>query len=114
MHRDLSTISNLAEVQGAQQVRVDAETLMQGVSELLQYAFLKYSSPMGSIGQASNLHRRPYYHQIYEIYRYYDRIFNFDWSNPVFKLPLRRTWLLYEYWMFFKVIKILKTWGSFW
>ena len=31
MHRDLSTISNLAEVQGAQQVRVDAETLMHGV-----------------------------------------------------------------------------------
>ena len=111
MHRDLSTISNLAEVQGAQQVRVDAETLMHGVSELLQYAFLKYSSPMGSIGQASNLHRRPYYHQIYEIYRYYDRIFNFDWSNPVFKLPLRRTWLLYEYWMFFKVIEILKNLG---
>ena len=108
MHKDVNTIGNMSEAQGEESVRVEAVGLMRGISELLEYDFLKYSSPSGAVRHTSALHRQPYYHQIYEIYRHYQRIFNFDWGYPLFKLPLRRTWLLYEYWTFFKVIELLK------
>ena len=111
MHKDSNTIANLAESQGEDGIRVEAEALMRSISELLEYDFLKHSSPIGAARATSGLHRQPYYHKVYEIYSHYLRIFNFDWGNPLFKLPLRRTWLLYEYWSFFKVIDTLKSMG---
>ena len=114
MHRDINNISNLAEYEGQAGVQAEAEVIMRGISELLQYDFLKHSSPSGAPRQPAAIHKQPYYHQIYEISRYYQRIFDFDWGNPMFKLPLRRTWLLYEYWTFFKVIELLRAWDSAW
>ena len=111
MHSDINTLANLAEFQGEQKIRGQAEGLMRGVSELLQYDFLKYSSNATYIQPTSTLHRQPYYHQIYEMYTTYRRIFDFDWGNPLFKLPLRRSWLLYEYWCFFTVVEALKQLG---
>ena len=84
---------------------------MWRITELLQYDFLKYSSPKIGRHQPATLHKNPYYHEIYELHRQYERIFNFDWGNPLFQLPLRRTWLLYEYWCFFKIIELLQAQG---
>jgi len=111
MHSDINTIANLAAMQEENEIRAEAEALMRKIGELLQYDFLKYSSPAFSARRPPAAHRQPYYHQIYEIYRHYRRIFDFDWGNPLFKLPLRRTWLIYEYWCFFKVIDVLKSLG---
>ena len=53
MHRDINTVANLAEYQGAEEARVKAEALMHGISELLQYDFLKYSSPARTVRRPS-------------------------------------------------------------
>ena len=112
MSRDMNIIVNLAEIQEEEDVRVKAQTLMRGISELLEYDFLKYSSPVRNVRRPSaGSYRQPQYQQAYELYRNYRRIFNFDWGNPLFKLPLRRTWLLYEYWCFFKMIETLMNLG---
>ena len=45
MQRDISTIAEVAEAQGEEETRVKARSLIHSISELLQYEFLKHSSP---------------------------------------------------------------------
>ena len=111
MHNDINTISNVAAAQGVEEVHQKADTLQRGITELLQYDFLKYSSPVRSVHRPVTSYKQPQYHQAYELWRHYRKIFDFDWGNPLFKLPMRRTWLLYEYWCFFEVIDLLRNLG---
>ena len=44
-----------------------------------------------------------------EAMRRYRQSFQFDWSNPLFALPSRETWRLYEAWGLFQVLEALRT-----
>ena len=112
IQRDISTVAEVAESQGEEEVRTKATSLNQSINELLQYDFLKYSSPERGTQRAPTVsQRQPLYQQAYELYRTYRTIFDFDWGNPLFKLPMRRTWLLYEYWCYFKTVELLMNAG---
>ena len=43
--------------------------------------------------------------------RRYRQSFQFDWSNPLFALPSRETWRLYEAWGLFQVLEALLALG---
>ena len=43
--------------------------------------------------------------------RRYRQSFQFDWANPLFALPSRETWRLYEAWGLFQVLEALLALG---
>ena len=112
VHRDLDTIANLAESAGEDDIRIKAQGMKRELRELMQYDFLKYASALRGVRKPSVVfQKQPHYRQAYEIYRYYKKVFAFDWGNPVFQLPLQHTWLLYEYWCLFKIVEALEELG---
>mgnify|MGYP000856548525 CR=1 FL=1 len=51
------------------------------------------------------------YRSLHDQWRRYRESFAFDWSAPLFSLPARDTWLLYEYWCLFAVTDALREMG---
>ncbi|MBC8102807.1 MAG: DUF2357 domain-containing protein [Cytophagales bacterium] len=53
----------------------------------------------------------PAYRYVFEQWRRYRAAFAFNWANPLFSLPARETWLLYEYACWFAVADALRHLG---
>lgn len=53
----------------------------------------------------------PLYRFVGDTFRRYRYAFAFEWDNPLFTLPARESWLLYEYWTFFQVAVALRALG---
>lgn len=51
------------------------------------------------------------YRLFWDTWRHYRRGFVFDWAHPLFTLPPRDAWLLYEYWCLFRVAAALRSIG---
>lgn len=112
--RDLGTASALATVVGASEVAARAERLRRRVRARLRHDPWRdlplvpgaAVPPLPAALRAHGPHRL-----LHDTWRRYRRGFAFDWANPLFTLPSRETWLLYEYWCLFRVAVALRDLG---
>ncbi|MDX1935392.1 MAG: DUF2357 domain-containing protein [Capsulimonadales bacterium] len=51
------------------------------------------------------------YRLVYDLFRRYRQGFAFDWTTPLFALPPREMWLLYEYWCLFRTADAVRRLG---
>lgn len=110
--RDLAAIAALARVAQARDIDADAERLRARVRRYLvrpPWRSLPLPTRLPRLSATSRAH--PHYRLIHDTYRRYRESFRFDWDNPLFTLPARETWLLYEYWGFFQVADALHALG---
>lgn len=55
--------------------------------------------------------RRPDYAEVFQAARLYRHGFQFNWDQPLLRLPPRETWKLYETWCWFAVLEALRGLG---
>ncbi|MBC8135337.1 MAG: DUF2357 domain-containing protein [Fibrella sp.] len=107
--RDLATIAVLAQEAQLTAVFMEAERIGVRLQYALRRPFwrdfptLPYVPPL-----APTLRRSGAHVLLHDAYRRYRGGFAWDWSHPLFRLPARETWLLYEYWCLFAVIGCLR------
>lgn len=112
--RDLRAIAELAQVVGAANVAADAWALRVRVQRHLRRApWGNLPMPLSRVPSSlsSALRTNGAHGLIHDTYRRYRKAFRFDWTNPLFSLPARETWLLYEYWGLFQVADALRGLG---
>jgi predicted component of viral defense system (DUF524 family) len=112
--RDLKDIADLADVVGASDVMAEALQLRHSVRRTLrrspwQNLRIDTAAPIPPLPLAVRTHGA--YRLIHDTYRRYRQGFVFDWSNPLFSLPARETWLLYEFWCLFRIAAALREAG---
>ncbi len=110
--RDLQTIADLAHVVGDANAARRAEALRARVRARLRGDLWRNLAPLPTVTPlAPSLRTSGPYRLLHDTYRRYRRGFVFDWNNPVFSLPAKETWRLYEYWCFFAVADVLRSLG---
>lgn len=110
--RDLAAISALAQTAGVPEAARDAERLrarFRGHLARPPWRDLPLPARVATLSPTMRAH--PHYRLVHDTYRRYRQSFRFDWDNPVFFLPARETWLLYEYWGFFQTANALRAMG---
>jgi uncharacterized protein len=112
--RDLQHITDLADVVGAPEVMAEALQLRHAVRRTLrrppwQHLPITPGMPVPPLPLSVRTHGA--YRLIHDAYRRCRQGFIFDWSNPLFQLPARETWLLYEIWCLFRVADTLRDAG---
>jgi predicted component of viral defense system (DUF524 family) len=110
--RDLVVTAELATVSGASFIAAEAHRLRHRIRRHLRRDPWR-SLPLAPTVPPLPASVRTYgaYRLIHDAYRRYRRGFAFDWANPLFTLPTRETWLLYEYWCLFRVADALRALG---
>ncbi|MES2465653.1 MAG: nuclease domain-containing protein, partial [Armatimonadota bacterium] len=108
--RDLGRIVILAEGADAPDVARQAEALREMVGRCLRRAPWNHlaPAPVRSVYPPSS---HPAYRYLFDQWRRYRASFAFDWANPLFALPARETWLLYEYSALFTIARTLRDLG---
>jgi hypothetical protein len=108
--RDLGRITLLAQTIEDFAVARQAEELRDSVRQSLRrepWQTLTLVPVQNSYPPASG----PAYRYLFHQWRRYRNAFVFDWTNPIFTLPARETWLLYEYSCLFAVARALRDLG---
>lgn len=107
--RDLATIAVLAQETERNGVLVDSERLRVRLQAALRRPFWRDIPTLPRVPSlAANLRRSGAHALLHDVYRRYRSGFAWDWSHPIFRLPSRETWLLYEYWCLFAVVGCLR------
>jgi hypothetical protein len=110
--RDLATIADLATVAGVPFVAAEAHRLRHRLrGHLRRHPWRTLPLAPTVLPLPASVRTHGAYRLIHDAYRRYRRGFAFDWSNPLFTLPARETWLLYEYWCLFQVTSALRALG---
>ncbi len=112
--RDMTAAAELAAVVGACSVEGDALWLRDRLRRTLRRApWRTLPLPAGTQLPAlpQSVRQSGPYRLLYDTFRHYRQGFSFDWKNPVFRLPAREMWLLYEYWCLFQTAKALRDIG---
>lgn len=116
--RDLAVVAALAEGVGVPTVAADAQRLRVRVRQHLRRApwrtlpaSLSSTAPESALAASTVLRGHPLYRLVHDTFRRYRQQFGFDWTNPLFTLPAREAWLLYETWTFFQVAAALRALG---
>lgn len=107
--RDLAIIAALA--QEAQLVTVvsESERLRVRLQIALRRPFWRDLPLLPRVPPLAPTLRRSGAHALlHDTYRRYRDGFAWDWSHSLFRLPSRETWVLYEYWCLFAVIRCLR------
>lgn len=104
--RDLSRIAALAQATEAPDVARQAENLRETVRRHLRGELWRNLTP-APVRNAYPPAAHPAYRFVFDQWRRYRNSFAFDWTNPVFTLPARETWVLYEYSCLFMVADAL-------
>jgi hypothetical protein len=107
---DLGCIIALAQSAEAPDVARQAEALREAVRRCLRRDPWRFLAPT-PVQHAYPLASGPAYRYFFEQWRHYRDRFAFDWTNPLFTLPARETWLLYEYYCLFTVAAVLRNIG---
>jgi predicted component of viral defense system (DUF524 family) len=110
--RDLAAIVELATVVGEPFVAAEAQRLRHRIHGHLRrdpWRALPLSPTVPPLPASVRTHGA--YRLIHDAYRRYRQGFAFDWANPLFTLPARETWLLYEIWCLFRVASALRSLG---
>lgn len=111
--RDARTIAGMAEAAGEAEIAQSAKECA-GRLHAFQIGLGWPEMPVGSSWTAPPTHRmlaHPTYARIAEWMRRYRQSFRFDWSHPLFGLPSRETWRIYEIWGLFQTLEALLTLG---
>ena len=108
--RDLSRIATLAQSTDAPDIARQAEDLRESVRRRLRGELWRNLTP-SPVRNAYPPAAHPAYRFVFDQWRRYRRSFAFDWTNPVFTLPARETWILYEYRCLFAVADALRHLG---
>jgi len=111
--QDIRAIADLAVQANAPDIARRAEALLRSVRRHLN------AEPWRSLPATAGAPIRiplpatlpPPYSFIFETWRRYRGAFGFDWSSPIFHLPVRETWQLYEIWCLFAVADALRSLG---
>ena len=114
LERDSAAIRRMAEAEEETEASGRAERCAAQFHGLLADAWWKgvtgdnlaWTKPPSQRAMA-----RPEYAQIFRTMRRYRADFAFDWSLPLFALPPRETWRLYETWCLFTVLDALRNRG---
>ena len=114
LERDSAAIGRMAEAEGEPEATERAEHCAKQLHGLLADAWweevtadnLAWTKPPTQRAMA-----RPEYAQIFRTMRRYRSGFQFDWEQPLFALPPRETWRLYETWCLFTVLDALGSAG---
>lgn len=110
--RDLADITALAQVCDAGEVARESERLRLRIRAALRrepWRTLPLVPVPVPLPPALRTHGA--YRLVHDAWRRYRRGFSLVWSNPLFSLPARETWLLYEYWGLFQIAAALRTLG---
>ena len=112
--RDLGVIFDLATVSALPEIAGEAFRLRRAIRSALRrspWQTLPLSSSTANVSAWAGLRSHGPYRLFWDAGRRYRQGFAFDWSNPLFTLPARETWLLYEYWCLFQVADALRGLG---
>ncbi len=110
--RDLSTIAALALAAERTEVAAHAERSRVPLQRTLRRSFWRDVPTLPRVPPlAPTLRNNGAHRLLHDLYRRYRQGFAWDWSHPLFRLPARETWLLYEYWCLFAVIASLRQLG---
>lgn len=110
--RDLADIADLATVGNVPEVAREAHRLRVRVRTALCREPWHNLVPAPVVGVLPlSLRTQGAYRVLFETWRRYRRGFGMDWSNPLFSLPARETWILYEYWCLFSLVHTLRELG---
>ncbi len=108
--RDLGQIAALAQATESPNVAREAETLREIVRRRLRRDPWQNLPPV-PVRNVYPPASAPAYRYLFDQWRRYRGSFAFDWTNPLFTLPPRETWLLYEYSCLFTVAGALRDLG---
>jgi len=111
--QDIRAIADLAVQANATDIARRAEALLRSVRRRLN-ADPWRSLPVvagAPIRTAAPVTLPPSYRFVFETWRRYRGAFGFDWASPLFHLPARETWQLYEIWCLFAVADALRSLG---
>jgi predicted component of viral defense system (DUF524 family) len=110
--RDLATIAALAQETELDAVFADAERLRIRLQAALRRRFWRDIPTLPRVPPiAPSLRRSAAHALLHDAYRRYRSGFAWDWAHPLFRLPSRETWLLYEYWCLFAIVGCLRGMG---
>jgi hypothetical protein len=108
--RDLRNIAALAEAAEAPDVMRQAQELRETVCRHIRREPWHHLPPAPVVNVIPTAFS-PAVRYFFDQWRQYRRAFAFDWTNPLFLLPARETWLLYEYSCLFSVARALRDIG---
>lgn len=111
--RDLGGIAALAAEGNAADAARQASELREEVRRHLHREPWASLPPSGELAaaMANATTTNPAYRLLFDFWRAYRRAFVFDWTNPLFTLPARETWQIYEAWCLFAVTDALHQLG---
>jgi hypothetical protein len=115
LRRDSQAIRGMAEAASEPEIAHTAQHCagqLSGLGGRLEGEGL--GSPSAAAWSAPPTHRmlaHPVYARVADWIRRYRQSFSFDWGHPLFGLPSRETWRLYETWGLFQTLQAMITLG---
>lgn len=110
--RDLGMIADLATVTGYPDIVAEAFRLRLAVRQALRRTPWRTLPPPAVIPLLPpSLRTHGPYRLFWTVWQRYRQGFAFDWENPLFTLPPREGWLIYEYWCLFQTARVLRSLG---
>ncbi len=105
---DCSALAKAADTSGEGEWRKQAQTLAARLRALLSHPFWYdvSASPL-PFSFAAGTSRAPYA-RLVQWMRQYQQGFAFDWNSPLFQLPARQTWQIYEAWCALQTLSALQ------
>ena len=110
--RDLAATVALAQVGDDPLLAAQAARLRNRVRAVLRQAPWQTMPPAPTVAPLPpGLRRHGSHRLLHDIWGQYKRAFALDWHSPVFHLPARQMWVLYEQWTLFAVADALRGLG---
>ncbi len=110
--RDAATVAALAQAADLPAAFAAAERLRRAFSQALRREPWRHLSILPRVPPLLPTLRKNAAHVLlHDIYRRYRAGFAWNWAHPIFRLPERETWQLYEYYAFFAAVETLRTMG---
>ncbi|MBV9848309.1 MAG: DUF2357 domain-containing protein [Armatimonadetes bacterium] len=114
LRRDAAAIGDIAEAVGEEEICRAARTVAGRLRGLIALPLWEDVTDDALAWRQPPTHRMladARYARLAEAMRRYRQSFQFDWANPLFSLPSRETWRLYEAWGLFQALEALLALG---
>jgi predicted component of viral defense system (DUF524 family) len=114
LRRDATTIRAMAEASEEleiAQVARNATERLRSLEALPMWAGVSKDTQAWRISPTHRMLTNARYAQLAKAMRHYRDSFQFDWTHPLFRLPARESWRLYEAWGLFQTLEALLALG---
>ena len=114
LRRDMAAIGGIAAAAGEAEIAETARAVsgrLRGLRTLPLWEAVSDDAGAWRVPPTHRMLADARYARLAEAMRRYRQSFQFDWSNPLFALPSRETWRLYEAWGLFQVLEALLALG---